>query len=433
MSKKSTTQKKPKVISGVPEKVTHVPPLTIKKLADKLVEIEKKEGYQMALVAVECLNYQEVCKLACDKGKDNDPHLMPSRFMILYGATDEGLKKKKNLDKFPHELHDDIDEEMSVERLRYYLGLMGYYQGPWRHLEEDQDEDDDSDAEEHDISATLQGDLFGALCNYIKEAQEPFLKEVAGGTYKAGADESFSELAGRYGIRNWRILWEMNKGATGVTCDVIKEGAELKLPDSTKISIREWMLKNKWDDQYLADKGYQYPAKVLSYTLMDIEGEVLKFEKARAFQIYLKHPRIELLVEAELKAGDEVDFLIPDSPDLAVWLEGENLMFSDAVDCRFEDYVAQFDLQLEKQQSMQPKDKDVVADDLYGPPSEEDDDWFHLPDFKLPSFDLPKLPSFDLPNFQRPDIPKVPDVPSIPSTPSAPKIHEGPKVPKKLF
>jgi hypothetical protein len=79
---------------------------------------------------------------------------------------------------------------------------------------------------------------------------------------------------------------------------VIKEGAELKLPDSTKISIREWMLKNKWDDQYLADKGYQYPAKVLSYTLMDIEGEVLKFEKARAFQIYLKHPRIELLVEA---------------------------------------------------------------------------------------------------------------------------------------
>jgi hypothetical protein len=170
-------------------------------------EIEKKEGYQMALVAVECLNYQEVCKLACDKGKDNDPHLMPSRFMILYGATDEGLKKKKNLDKFPHELHDDIDEECPWSACAT-TGPDGLLPGPLAHLEEDQDEDDDSDAEEHDISATLQGDLFGALCNYIKEAQEPFLKEVAGGTYKAGADESFSELAGRYGIRNWRILWK---------------------------------------------------------------------------------------------------------------------------------------------------------------------------------------------------------------------------------
>jgi hypothetical protein len=135
----------------------------------------------------------------------------------------------------------------------------------------------------------------------------------------------------------------------------------------------------------------------------------------------------------ELKAGDEVDFLIPDSPDLAVWLEGENLMFSDAVDCRFEDYVAQFDLQLEKQQSMQPKDKDVVADDLYGPPSEEDDDWFHLPDFKLPSFDLPKLPSFDLPNFQRPTSPKCRMCPPFPAHQARPKSMRDPKSPKNCF
>lgn len=441
MSKNSTTQKKPKVISGVPEKVTHVPPLTIKKLADKLVEIEKKEGYQMALVAVECLNYQEVCKIACDKGKDNDPHLMPSRFMILYGATDEGLKKKKNLDKFPHELHDDIDEEMSVERLRYYLGLMGYYQGPWRHLEEDQDEDDDSDAEEHDISATLQGDLFGALCNYIKEAQEPFLKEVAGGTYTAKKAESLSDIADRLGIRNWRILLEMNEDKFGATHDIVPEGAELKLPDSTKLEIKDWLAKHKWDDQYLAQKGYQYPGKYMSLSVMKDEKDVAEFEApGRKFQIYLTHPRLELVLEVLVKKGDELDFVIPDTPHLCVWLEGYEFNLQGKAPASFEQYSLAVEPAMEaaqKTEQTSPGDPHRLS---WGEPDEdeEDDDWFKLPDFDLPDFggmidDLKSgLGSIHMPSM--PDLPKVPDLPKIPDLPPAPKLPDPSSFkPKGLF
>lgn len=50
MSKKSTHQSSPKVLAGVPENVTHVPRLTIKKLAKQLEKIEKEYGYETTLL-----------------------------------------------------------------------------------------------------------------------------------------------------------------------------------------------------------------------------------------------------------------------------------------------------------------------------------------------------------------------------------------------
>lgn len=136
MTKKSTHQKQPSVLAGVPENVTHVPRLTIKKLADQLIKIEKDFGYETALLGVERLDYVEICQLTQEKGKDNDPHLMPSRFMLLYGATDKGLKDKGHLDKFPHELNKGAKEILSIERLAWYLGVLGFYDGPWRYTED---------------------------------------------------------------------------------------------------------------------------------------------------------------------------------------------------------------------------------------------------------------------------------------------------------
>ncbi|MBK9577384.1 MAG: hypothetical protein IPO40_09930 [Fibrobacteres bacterium] len=433
MSKNSTTQKKPKVISGVPEKVTHVPPLTIKKLADKLVEIEKKEGYQMALVAVECLNYQEVCKIACDKGKDNDPHLMPSRFMIVYGATDEGLKKKKNLDKFPHELHDDIDEEMSVERLRYYLGLMGYYQGPWRHLEEDQDEDDDSDAEEHDISATLQGDLFGALCNYIKCSAPLFSFEIPEKTeFKATSKNSLSEIASKFGIRDWTLLIEKNKASLGETHDIVRKDAVISIPPSKSKEMEDWLKKHKWDDQYGEGRGFHYPGKYLSFSIVDGDAKIKEYAEGASLQIYLTHPRLELIVDVKIKKGDEIDFMVPDTEQIVVWIEGEKLSGDKGLAVSFDTYKNQVDAALEMAAGISSKNQENGDPFNFrrGAPEEvEDDSWFHLPKFDFPDF---SLPSFDLPKFENPlkgmsapsslgSDQKLPDLPALPSLPQVKK------------
>lgn len=318
MAKKSTHQSSPKLLAGVPENVTHVPRLTIKKLVNQLKKIENELGYETALLGVERLDYVEICRLAEQKHADNDPLLMPSRFMFLYGAADKELKAKGNLDKFPHELNKDAKEDLTIERLAWHLGVLGFYQGPWRFAEDQENED----GEEIEIKPpTLTGDLFGALCAYIAQAPEPIAKDIAGGTHTVTKGQSLSDIAAIHGIRDWRLLWELNKGTLGDNWDVIKEGASLKLPDTTKDPMVEWIKEHQWDE-YLADKGYQYPGKYLSLTLLDAKGEVRKFPEPVRCQVYRYWPTPLLLHDIELEAGDDLDVLIPDIEHIGLWIDG---------------------------------------------------------------------------------------------------------------
>lgn len=324
MTKKSTHQKQPSVLAGVPENVTHVPRLTIKKLADQLIKIEKDFGYETALLGVERLDYVEICQLTQEKGKDNDPHLMPSRFMLLYGATDKGLKDKGHLDKFPHELNKGAKEILSIERLAWYLGVLGFYDGPWRYTEDQENEDGE---EIEIVSPALEGDLFGALCAYINQASEPIANEIEGGAHTVTKGQSLSDIAAIHGIRDWRLLWELNKGTLGDNWDVIKEGASLKLPDTTKDPMVEWIKEHQWDE-YLADKGYQYPGKYLSLTILDAKGEVRKFPEPARCQVYRYWPTPLLLHDIELEAGDDLDVLVPDTEHLGLWIDGVAMGFN---------------------------------------------------------------------------------------------------------
>lgn len=324
MTKKSTHQKNPSVLAGVPENVTHVPRLTIKKLADQLIKIEKDFGYETALLGVERLDYVGICRLAKVKHKENDPHLMPSRFMLLYGAIDKDLDAKKHLDPFPHELNKGASEKLSVERLAWYLGSLGWYDGPWKYSEDQENEGD----EEVDVEPpTLTGELFGALCAYIKQAPEPVANEIKGGTHTVTKGQSLSDIAAIHGIRDWRLLWELNKGTLGDNWDVIKEGASLKLPDTTKDPMVEWIKEHQWDE-YLADKGYQYPGKYLSLTLLDTKGEVRKFPEPVRCQVYRYWPTPLLLHDIELEAGDDLDLLVPDTEHLGLWIDGVAIGFN---------------------------------------------------------------------------------------------------------
>ncbi len=337
MTKKSTHQKTPGVLAGVPENVTHVPRLTIKKLADQLLEIEKDFGYETALLGVEHLDYVEICRLVEQKHVDNDPFLMPSRFMLLYGATDKGLKAKGNLDKFPHELHKDCPTEMSVENLSNFLSDLGF--NPWQNdgIDEPAGEPDENGKPTSD-PAILEGDLFGALCAYIAQAPEPIANEIKGGAHTVTKGQSLSDIAAIHGIRDWRLLWELNKGTLGDNWDVIKEGASLKLPDTTKDPLVEWFKENQWDE-YLTDKGYQYPGKYLSLTLLDAKGEVRQFSEPARCQVYRYQPTPLLIHDIELAAGDDVDVRVPDTEYLGLWIECVSIGFNGRAWPSYDEYL----------------------------------------------------------------------------------------------
>lgn len=404
MTKKSTHQSSPKVLAGVPENVTHVPRLTIKKLANQLKKIEKEQGYEMALLGVEHLDYIKICRLVEQKHADNDPFLMPSRFMLLYSATDKGLKDKGNLDKFPHELNKDAKEDLSVECLAWHLGVLGFYKGPWRYSKDQENEDNESINVD---PPKLEGDLFGALCVYIQQAPEPIAGELAGGTHTVTKGQSLSDIAAIHGIRDWRLLWELNKGTLGDNWDVIKPGASLKLPDTTKDPLVEWFQENQWDE-YLTDKGYQYPGKYLSLTLLDAKGEVLKFKQPARCQVYRYAPRPLLLHDIELAAGDDLDVLVPDTEHLGLWVDGVAIGFNGRRWPSYDEFLKE-PANSPLMTSLTGAGQTGGGEDLnwveVGEDEVDDDSWFKLPEIDLPDLPDLKIPKVDLPNVSLPRSP----------------------------
>ncbi|MBN1602952.1 MAG: LysM peptidoglycan-binding domain-containing protein [Chitinispirillaceae bacterium] len=67
-------------------------PGTLKELIKILKGIESEEGFEAARHFAYYLNYEKICDLVKKGGKDNDPNLMPTRFMLLPGMSDSTIK-----------------------------------------------------------------------------------------------------------------------------------------------------------------------------------------------------------------------------------------------------------------------------------------------------------------------------------------------------
>jgi len=213
------------VLASGTRQILFLPRLTIRKLAAALEQAEKDGSYAHALACVDLLDYDSVCALADPGDPDNDPNLMPSRFMVLRGATDAGLKDKGNLDDYPYPLGEGMPREAGCQALADFLVLSGSLDGGvpawWK------SNSDGAPPREFpgcDQELTDAFDDFADGCDACYPLYEmPEEHAVVDG-------ETLGSIAESYGIRSWTLLWEMNKDTVSSPSDALQAGSTLKLP-----------------------------------------------------------------------------------------------------------------------------------------------------------------------------------------------------------
>ena len=102
--------------------------LTIADIVEILEGVERDEGFEASRFFASYLDFGTLTELTKsfvsgeDTNPDNDPNLMPTRFMLLYGADDSKLR---HIDDHP-DCGDGEKHKNNVENLRKSLKMLGY-------------------------------------------------------------------------------------------------------------------------------------------------------------------------------------------------------------------------------------------------------------------------------------------------------------------
>ncbi len=102
--------------------------LTIADIVEILEGVEREEGFEAVRFFSSYLDFGTLTEMTRafisgeDTNPDNDPNLMPTRFMLLYGADDSKLQ---HIDEHP-DCADGENHKLNVENLRKGLKALGY-------------------------------------------------------------------------------------------------------------------------------------------------------------------------------------------------------------------------------------------------------------------------------------------------------------------
>jgi hypothetical protein len=103
--------------------------LTLKDFVEIFEGIERNQGYEAARhYSSVGINYDRLTAIAKsfvdgrDTNPDNDPNIMPTRSMLLYGADD---LKLKTTDKHPDNFENAPEHKITISNLRNGLRLLG--------------------------------------------------------------------------------------------------------------------------------------------------------------------------------------------------------------------------------------------------------------------------------------------------------------------
>jgi hypothetical protein len=136
-------------------------------------------------------------------------------------------------------------------------------------------------------------------------------------------------------------------------------------PHGEEHSFAEWLdgFSHPLD---FAEKGYQYPGVYLSLTICDEKDEIDDFKGKIPFSVHLRGNPATLIHHAEISKGDEIDFVVPDSPQVGWGLKGHHLLDSTGLHFYYTEDLAVVDdndelLELDRQIPAKAK---PIKDDL---------------------------------------------------------------------
>lgn len=280
---------------------------TIADLVEILESIELEEGYEAARHFASVCNFDLLCEMTRrfidgnDIDPKNDPNLMPTRFMILYGADDTKLK---TIDNHPDGFEGKVEHEINIVNLKKALRLMG------GKVNESTLYDEETLLAHRDFIHRLTSQT-------IQQEKTHFVEE----------NETLGSIASKYGLCTWKYLYQINKNTIGENPDLLRTGIELKIPqwDSTggDEKIEE---KGAKPSEYTGGTKYRYPWVPFSFSL-----GVSPAEKTTASESYQKAKVCVIrniqtgdeLIKVELKASDDFNELVPDCHDYSIEIDGE--------------------------------------------------------------------------------------------------------------
>jgi len=277
--------------------------LTIADIVDILEGIERDEGYEAARFFATRLDYGKLTEMAKafisgeDDDSNNDPNLMPTRFMLLYGMDDNSLS---SADNHPDNFENAEAHVINIENLRKGLKLLGY---------------------EVADSGSYDDEVYVAHMQYLsKSAKSPKKFDT---THVVEEGESLGTIAADYGLVSWKYLYEINNEAIGDNPDLLKAGTELEIPQWDNTTGDE-KIKEKDADPwpYVNGLQYRYPWVAFSVTLVDDdENRKEDFEEAREYIVYNITNDVQLET-GDIQESEDLKLLIPDSKDIIVGIDG---------------------------------------------------------------------------------------------------------------
>jgi hypothetical protein len=282
--------------------------LTVKDFAEILERIERKKGYESARhYAAYHVDYWKLTKLARryvdetdeakkEEEKDNDPTLMPSRFMLLYGADDGKLRGQGNIDEHHDNFEGLPEHEISIANLRKALILLG-----------------------HEVEETGPFDepLFWALLQYLRRFGRVELERLC--EDKTDEEKPMDDVSDKYGVATWRSFYKEEECGVG-------DG-----------SVNHEKIINKLDgdygDELVREKGgvpydynssicYHYPWVPFSMTV-NVEDDYQEKDDA-TYEIYDRECWA-LLGEGSFHKPYKIECLLPDSKDILVYADGSEV------------------------------------------------------------------------------------------------------------
>lgn len=281
--------------------------LTIADVVEILKSLETEEGYEAARHFASEFDFEVLCSMTRKfiEGKDtdprNDPNLMPTRFMILYGVDDSKLKE---IDRHPDSFEGKPEHKMNVINLKKALRLMG---------------------SEVDESSFYDDKTYNAHLEYIRQVTSKAFERDK--THCVEEKETLGSIAAKYGLPTWKYLYQLNRDTIGDNPDLLKTGTELKIPqwDSTG-GDEKIAAKGAKPSDYMGGIKYRYPWVPFSFSLgitsMEKTTETESYQKAKVCVIKNVLTGDEL-VKVELNASDDFNELVPDCQEYSIEIDGE--------------------------------------------------------------------------------------------------------------